>query len=239
MKHWVIALMILVLLLSGCSKEAPPAAEVDDEPQVVQKEKVPAIVSADAPKRDPFASVSGSSRTELAGSVPTEGRDPFTVGKTGDQWETQEGKVSKAGRNPFVEGTGKEEPLPPPPVEEPPDKPEVPGEEPPVVGDGVVIKVTTLDRCWLDVFVDQQRVLRTNVPVGETLSWRGEQEVLLDQVGRERAIEITVNGQQLGVLSELVKELKDGPKVVAGVQVSLKRTYPGGVLAGLSFRNRE
>ncbi|MCR3921844.1 MAG: DUF4115 domain-containing protein [Firmicutes bacterium] len=233
MRRLWLVLLLLTLLVSGCGKQAPPPVDADTEPIVVQKEKVPAIVSADVPERDPFATRSGSTSTGEAGTVPTEGRNPFVLASASDEWQEEQGTVDTSGRNPFVEGSG-EVIEPPPPVEEPIDDPDEPPIEEPSAGE-ITLEVTTLERCWLDVFVDDERVLRTNVPVGETLRWQGQQEVQLAQVGRIWAVEVTVNGQKIGLLEDLVKKLVDGPITEAGVRISMERMYPGGVLVGLSF----
>jgi len=62
--------------------------------------------------------------------------------------------------------------------------------------------------------------------------------VRLEQVGREWALMLVVNGKNLGRLSAMVAELQKGPVTFpdAGVIVSLDRRYSGGVLVGLRFR---
>jgi hypothetical protein len=235
MKRWAIVLLLLMLLVGGCSEETPPPAEMENEPQVVETEKASAVARAEAPKRDPLAAVSGSKKTGEAAEISTEGRNPFTVEKAGKDWATEKGKVDTSGRDPFVKGkAGK----PAAPAEKPPKDP-TPGTETPVTEDGVTVQLTTLDRCWLEVFVDKKRVLLKNVPAAETLTWQGQKEVYFAQVGRGWAVEITVNGQKLGVLSEFAKDLKDGPQVVAGVQISLRHIYPGEVLVGLSLKKTD
>ena len=229
-------LLIMMLVLTGCGKKAVPPTEPPKGPVVVQKEKVPPIVDAGVPSRDPFGA-GGSGSVAPKGVVPVEGRDPFGGAAAGGGWQAQPGQVLVAGRDPFSEGSGQ---VIVPPVIKPP---EVPIEEPPVdvpvdppVTSGVMIEVVTLDRCWLDVAVDNVRVLRTNVPVGETLKWQGQGEVRFDQVGRERAIQVKVNGKDLGRLDAFVPRLTNGSITEAGVQISLEKTYPGGVLVGLRFK---
>ena len=100
-----------------------------------------------------------------------------------------------------------------------------------------MLELSALDRCWLDVFVDGQRVLRTNVPAREYLHWQGKQ-VELAQVGRAWAVQVTVNGQELGLLENLVAQLENG-FTVPGVEITLERKYPGGVLVGLRFSVQE
>lgn len=206
----VALLMCMVIMLAGCGRQAAaPQGSLPDVPQAVQKEKVPLILDAGVPERDPFAAAAAAASTD---------------------WQTARAAVSPGGRDPFAAGTAAE--LPPEP-EVPAEEPGEPGEVP--AAGAVVVQLETLDRCWLEVFVDGRRVLRTNVPVGETLTWAGTREVVLEQVGREQAVLLVVNGRNLGRLAEVVPRLERGPVTEGGVAISLERRYPGGVLVGLRF----
>jgi hypothetical protein len=167
-------------------------------------------------------------------------RDPFLVAAAAADWEKKEPAVVEEGRDPFA---------PAPNVEVPDVKPE----EPPVTVDPVdpvdpgengtapgmaTVRLTALDRCWLEVLVNGQRELRTNLPRGETVTFEGK-EVRLEQVGREWALVVSLNGRMLGVLSDLVPDLQRGPLTYdfegTRVRVTLGQRYSGGVLVGVNF----
>ncbi|MCW3490294.1 DUF4115 domain-containing protein [Dethiobacter alkaliphilus] len=238
-KSALILMIILGLVLVGCGQEETDS-ELDVPDEVVQEEeeREPVILDADVPDRDPFASGGSGSWERERSQVERDGRDPFAVAGSSD-WERENGAVDRSGRDPFAPGAEEEEePVEPP--EEPvdpvdPEDPDDPDDPDDVVIDGMVtVQLRTLDRCWLDVFVDDTRVLRTNVPRGETMEWEGS-VVRLEQVGREFAVSVVVNGEDLGRLGDLVERLEDGPVIEAGVQISLEQRYAGGVLVGLEF----
>lgn len=228
----VALLMCMVIMLAGCGRQAAaPQGSLPDVPQAVQKEKVPLILDAGVPERDPFAAAAAAAvREKGEAAAVVNGRDPFAAAAASTDWQTARAAVSPGGRDPFAAGTAAE--LPPEP-EVPAEEPGEPGEVP--AAGAVVVQLETLDRCWLEVFVDGRRVLRTNVPVGETLTWAGTREVVLEQVGREQAVLLVVNGRNLGRLAEVVPRLERGPVTEGGVAISLERRYPGGVLVGLRF----
>ena len=233
----ILIVLIGFVLLVGCGQdEAAPEVEAPVDNEQVDEVREPVILDADVPERDPFSAGSGSSNWDTEGStVRRQGRNPFAVADGSSDWRTQRGSVNTSGRDPFVQGSY--EPYEPDEPDEPnePDEPDDPDD--PDVGPApgeVNVQLTTLDRCWLDVFVDGDRVLRTNVPRGETLEWAGS-VILLEQVGREFGVAVTVNGQDLGRLGTLVQRLEDGPIVEGGVRISLEQRYAGGVLVGLEF----
>ncbi|MDW7683205.1 MAG: DUF4115 domain-containing protein [Bacillota bacterium] len=247
MKKVAIVILILVatLLLAGCGQRTVEAPAENDVPEAVEPEKrEPLILDAEVPERDPFNDSADSSDWETeAGDVDIDGRNPFVAAAAKTEWEPGDKQAVRAGRDPF-DSTGEVviEPEPVDPVEpgdptEPtePGEPGEPGDVP--VPDAVVVQVTTLDRCWLDVFVDGERVLRTNVPRGETLSWEGS-DVLLDQVGRDYAVNLVVNGKDLGLLEAFVLGMTDGVYVdrEIRIRIELAERYTGGVLVGLRFR---
>lgn len=215
MKSWMIVILVLVLLAgAGCSKQVDPGPIV--------------LPPADeSPVEEPLGEIIG-------GEVPL--RDPFKQGTLTSDWEQKSALPSPGGRDPFtLVANNVAEPEPEVPVEPVKPEPTEPGE--PVLTGDVVVMLKTLDRCWLDVFVDSQRVLRTNVPVDRKLTWAGKSEVRLQQVGRDYAVEVSVNGKSLGKLSEFVKKMSSGVYVdsEAGVRISLEESYAGGVLVGLRF----
>ncbi|MBC7338282.1 MAG: DUF4115 domain-containing protein [Firmicutes bacterium] len=111
-----------------------------------------------------------------------------------------------------------------------------PGEAPASAPLQVGIRVTS--PTWLEVRVDGKQVLRTNVARGSQLKYEASKQVTLQEVGREGAILLSVNGRDLGRASTLVKELSRPKQVEAGghtVEISLVRRYPSGVLVGLTF----
>lgn len=236
----VICVLLGLLLVVGCGSVEEPALDV--VPEVVEPEpRLPLILDADVPERDPFDVTGRATDWESRqGEVDNGGRDPFVVASRDSDWNGEAGNVSRAGRDPF-DPTGKV-------VDEPgePEEPDVPGEpdesgepeepEVPVV-DAVTVQITTLDRCWLDVFVDGVRVLRTNVPSGQTLQWTGN-EVLLEQVGRDYAVNLVINGKDYGLLQSFVLNFVGGEYVdrEAGIRMTLDERYTGGVLVGLRFR---
>ena len=246
MRRVGLTLIILIglVMLVGCGQNTTvPEVEVPVEDAQEEVEREPVILDADVPQRDPFSASGSGAWEKEAGTVTVEGRDPFRVADGSSDWERQNGEVDTSGRDPFVPVSGEpdvpvepeepEEPDEPVEPEDPVDEPDDPDDEVPLP-DAVTVQITTLDRCWLDVFVDGTRELRTNVPQGETMEWQGS-VVLFEQVGREFAVEVTVNGQDLGRLGDLVQRLEEGPVEEAGVQISLEQRFAGGVLVGLEF----
>jgi hypothetical protein len=241
MKRFGILICVLLglLLMVGCGSVEEPALDV--VPEVVEPEdRLPLILAADVPERDPFDVTGRTTDWEIRqGNVDNGGRDPFVVAGRDSDWSGEAGNVSRAGRDPF-DPTGGVVAEPEP---EEPEEPDEPGEqeepqEPDVpVPDALTVQVTTLDRCWLDVFVDGVRVLRTNVPSGQTLEWTGK-EVLLEQVGRDYAVNLVVNGKDYGLLQRFVLGFDGGEFVdrEAGIRITLSERYTGGVLVGLRFR---
>jgi hypothetical protein len=254
MKKWLVISMVILLMftLVGCGR-----GDMDNDtfvPPVVEKpedEPITEIIGGETPTRDPFAT--GRDYTDWdkeTGDVDADGRDPFASDLVGSDWVKESGNVSTDGRDPFrmVAGVGDPEPVDPvdpepvdpEPVEpvdpEPVDPEPVEPVDPGVPSGVILVQARTLDRCWLDVFVDGERVLRTNVPVDRDLEWSGN-EVLLAQVGRDYALEVTVNGKNLGVLIDLVERMSNGVYVdqEAGVRISLERQYDTGVLVNLRF----
>lgn len=233
-------ILISIILLAGCAVEpavelnAPAPVPVEEHTEQVDVE----IRELQAPERDPFAVASASGRENLVSAVEVEGRNPFVAVDSSDR-DRLVSEVEAEGRDPF--SVVPNEVTVPVIPEEPVDPGEIPvdpGEpEEPVITDGVQVQVVTFDRCWLDVFEDNVRVLRDNVPGARTLVFNGQSEVRLEQVGREQVVSVTVNGKDLGRLSVLAQRLENGSYVdrEAGVRVSLERRYPGGVLVGLRF----
>jgi len=215
-------LLLLLLVAVGCSRNLeqplPPAGGGEEEIKAVLP-----VVAGDLPARDPFLAQQGEAVARDAAQVPATGRDPF--GRTADEpgSEQEAVAVTGSGRDPFREG-GEQ-----PPVEEP---------DGPLPAGRVEIELFVRTRCWLDVFVDGERVLRDNVSAGETLRWQGGR-VELAQVGRSWAVELKVNGRDVGLLEELAAEFDRGPLVRSGARITLQRKYPGGVLVGLLFSATE
>jgi hypothetical protein len=210
MKRYLVLLIIGLLLLGGCGRqvvEPPP----DVEPLVPDKvvERVPQILDADVPERDPFSAGTREGREAESGDVAREGRDPFAVVP-----------------NVLIEP----EPVVPGPVD--PVDP-----TPPVTGE-LVVELRTVDRCWLDVFVDGERVLRTNVPSGRTLAWGAERDVVLEQVGRDFGVQLIVNGKEYGLLSSFARQIGRDEYIdrETGVAISIRQVYSGGVLVGVRIR---
>jgi hypothetical protein len=237
MKRFIWVVLILVCFpLVGCGREATPsAAEPVVEEPAKPEERVPEILDADVPERDPFAAAGNPTWQKDDGTVIEGGRNPFMAATGTSNWVAESGVVVTKGRDPFdqvpdeIEGSDPDKPLDP---EEPVD----PGDA--TVAKTVAVALQTTDRCWLDVFVDDVRVLRTNVPSGESLNWEAEREVRLDQVGRELAVLVNVNGKDFGSLASLVQRLGEDLSLVdreAGVEITVERRYPGGVLVGLKF----
>lgn len=224
-KSWfiVITVMLAVLVLAGCKlrQEAEPVPQAEQPPVSREKpaETVVAMRERPAVERDPFAPSGELPETKVLAEIRAEGRNPFE-------------------RVPNVIVEPEEEPeqepeTEPEPGEEEPEPGAEPGIEP---GEGtLVLQLKTLDRCWLEVLVEGERMLRTNVPKGETLAYEGNR-VELQQVGRDWALDVTLNGRNLGLVSSFVDTL---PRVFefgdVQVRVSLEQRYPGGVLVGLRF----
>jgi len=216
-KGLVILFLLFLLLSVGCGNVVQPQPETVGENLAAPVEEVPEILAPAVPGRDPFSVTTPSVRQKKSGTIDRTGRDPFLLGS----------------QEPV-----KPEPPEPLPVEPAPVLPEPvpPGEERPLP-DGLVIALQTIDRCWLDVFVDGRRVLRSNVAAGQILNWEAAREIVLQQVGREHTVRLTVNGQDFGLLSHFIQRLAAGEDLgrQAGVKISLERRHSGGVLVGLRF----
>ncbi len=219
---WPVAIMVVILWGLAACGSADPTPDPGPAESAADAEPAP-VVRTWAPRVD----------------VPRPERDPFAV-QAAEVAERERGEIVAVGRDPFaVVGNVIDPSVPDPPDEVDPidDNGEVVDPSP----DGLLaLSLVTVDRCWLDVRVDGERVIRTNVPVGQTLSWEG-QTVLLEQVGREYAVSVTLNGRNLGILSQqLVPALLDGPVVYefddSRVRVTLAQRYLGGVLLGLRFQ---
>lgn len=65
----------------------------------------------------------------------------------------------------------------------------------------VEIRVNVLSTSWVRVRVDGQEVLQATLPAGSNRTWVGKQLVEL-RVGNAGGVEVTVNGQPLGVLGQ-------------------------------------
>jgi len=175
------------------------------------------------PQRDPF----------VVGTFSGPGRErPAPAMTTGGQ-QAQERALPR--RDPFAAGQKDAGGGTPPGAGGPPVSPPV--------AEKVEVRVTTLDLCWLEVYVDGRQALRKNVPGATTHTWVGEREVLLQQVGREWAVNVVVNGQDLGRLTGLAARLQRGPQTVqtdgTRVKITLARRYWGGVLVGVKFSLQE
>lgn len=206
--------MLLLLLLVGCRNvEQPPLAESPVLPLLTQQ--APEILLQPVPGRDPFSPGVPAVRQKESGKVDGTGRDPFL---------------------PAPAVTEPAEPAPTVPEEESePVLPPIPEEE--SLPEGLIIMLQTIDRSWLDVLVDGRQVLRSNVASQQTLRWEAKREIVLQQVGREHAVRLTVNGQDFGLLAHFVQRLEAGEELgrQAGMLISLERRHPGGVLVGLRF----
>jgi len=210
-KRGLLALLCFLLLMGvGCRDVTPPLPETPGEALAVPTEQPPEILAPVVPGRDPFSVAAPSARQKKSGTVDRTGRDPF------------------------LPAPPEPEPIAPEPVPEP--VPPAPTEEE-RLSEGLVIALQTVDRCWLDVFVDGRRVLRSNVAAGQTLRWEAEREIVLQQVGREHAVRLTVNGRDFGLLSHFAQRLAAGEDLErdAGVRISFERRHSGGVLVGLRF----
>jgi len=210
-------LFIFFLLLSvGCGETVQPLPETATNEMPVSAEEAPEILVPVVPGRDPFSAAAPSARQKTSGFVDRTGRDPFLP----------------AARQP--------EPAVPQPAEPAPVVSDPTEQEPAEEGrlpEGLVVALETTDRCWLDVFADGRRVLRSNVAGGQMLRFEAEREIVLQQVGREHSVRLTVNGRDLGLLRHFVQRLAAGeePARQGGVHVSLERRHSGGVLVGLRF----
>lgn len=240
MKHLAKMMLIALLVLTfpGCGGDEQADAPVPAAfPGREQAAPGGFVMEMAVPERDPFVPSGTKALTRRPqGGIMGEGRDPFAIVPGGVEHEKTKVKAGASGRDPFAAVANVLV------VPLPEEQPAEPGEQ---VWDTVLpdsgkvrLEVATFDRCWLEVHVDQVLVLRTNVPAGSTLVWEGEGEVRLEQVGREWAVEVVVNGRSRGRLSTLVQRLLNGEYVdsEAGVLVTLERRYPGGVLVGLRFR---
>lgn len=211
-------LVFFLLLAAGCSPGSPAGYRGNLPPPAAEAGYESAIIGGEAP-----------------------GRDPFARGEAFSLWAGQTDLVIAVGRNPFAPSADAgTKPEPGPETDEP-------GVSQPAVPDGVNLTgrvnvlLKLLDRCWLEVLVDNELVLRTNVSVSTVLEYAAQGEVALRQVGRDYAVEVHVNGHNLGRLSDLVLKMSGGvyEEKEAGVRISLERRYAGGVLAGLRFRPLE
>jgi hypothetical protein len=108
----------------------------------------------------------------------------------------------------------------------------------PVEG-GFELSVRTTDRCWLEVWVDGVRITRTNVEGGTTLVWSAKREITVEQVGREWALEISLNGQPLGLAQDVAASLEEGKRTIetspGPIEVTLGQRFESRVLVGLKF----
>ncbi|MBS3887177.1 MAG: DUF4115 domain-containing protein [Dethiobacter sp.] len=215
-KGLVILCLLFLLLSVGCGDVVQPQPEPVGETLAVQAEQKQEILAPAVPGRDPFSVASPSVRQKKSGAVDRTGRDPFLpASREPEPVEPQPTEPVPVVLEPVPPGAAEGEPLP----------------------EGLVVALQTIDRCWLDVFVDGRRVLRSNLAGGQTLSWEAEREIVLQQVGREHAVRLTVNGRDFGLLSHFVERLAAGEELgrQAGVRISLERRHSGGVLVGLRF----
>ena len=182
--------------------------QVPQTEQFSQEEVKPEIlpvIEVYQPERDPFApgeAVAAGEKKPVAAGHTQKKRDPFRPKSFAA--ETVETEWEAAGEV-TVENVQEDINLP--------------------VLEGLVLELSALDRCWLDVFVDGQRVLRTNVPAREYLHWQGKQVELAR--GRAWAVQVTVNGQELGLLENLVAQLENG-FTVPGVEITLSASIRAG-----------
>jgi hypothetical protein len=217
-KGLVILCLLFLLLSVGCGEVVQPLTETAADELPVPVEQSPEILVPVVPGRDPFSAAAPYARQKISGTVERTGRDPFLPASREPEPEPvkpQPAEPAPVIPEPVPPGTAEEQPLP----------------------EGLLVVLETIDRCWLDVFVDGRRVLRSNVADGQTLRFEAEREIVLQQVGREHAVRLTVNGKDLGLLSQFVQRLAAGeePGRQAGVQVRLERRHAGGVLVGLRF----
>lgn len=215
-KGLVIFFLFFLLLPVGCGEVVQPLPEPAEQPLSVPVEQLPEILAPVVPGRDPFSVAALHTRQKKSGSVDRTGRDPFLPASL----QPEQAKPAPIEPAPVVP-----EPVPPGDIEE--DH----------LPEGLIVVLETIDRCWLDVFVDGRRVLRSNAAGGQTLRFEAEREIVLQQVGREHTVRLTVNGKDLGLLSNFVQRLAAGeePGQQVGAQVSLERRHSGGVLVGLRF----
>ncbi len=108
-----------------------------------------------------------------------------------------------------------------------------------LVEGNISLQLLTSDMCWLEVFVDGEQVVRKNVPAGTLLGWEASRSIRLEQVGREGAVSLTLNGNDLGRLSSLSSQLQSKELVYSAgnhrIRASMERRYDYGVLVGLEF----
>jgi hypothetical protein len=237
----VTLVVLLAFLLPGCGQN-PVILSLPDVPAVGESTTVNSgeVRDLQPPERDPFRveSVIGAAGSTPGAPAPATSRDPFRVAMGPTPGGVIGAPAPETGRDPFERAANVVD-LPPDPDDEiPPDDDPEPPDDPVVVTPGkVTLQIQTTDICWLDIYADNVRILRTNVQAGETLTFEAEAEVRLEQVGREWALMLVVNGQNLGKLSSIVTELQKGPLTLpeAGVRISLQQRYTGGVLVGLRF----
>ncbi len=216
-KGLTILFIFSLLLAVGCGKVALPLPETAGEDLAVPAEQLPEILAPAVPGRDPFSVAAPDIRQKKSASVDRTGRDPFLPAPQQPEPVKPEPSIVPAPVVPAAvpPGSAEEDRLP----------------------EGLLVVLETTDRCWLDVFVDGRRVLRSNVADGQTLRFEAEREIVLQQIGREHTVRLTVNGRDFGLLSQFVQRLAAGEELgrQAGVQISLERRYSGGVLVGLRF----
>lgn len=219
----IITLVVLLAVLVGVGIWAYPL--------VIEELTAPAV---DAPVADD---------SQPAAPDPHEGLEDIKV-LLNQRLSVDLGTPARApqGRgDPFAQVTTRVPDLPPG-YEEPDDDDSVIDDEDP--GDPLEgsfeISVRTLDRCWLEVWVDGSRQIRTNVEAGTELSWRANDEILLEQVGREWALVISVNGEDKGLAENIARNLEGQTRPLSTddgyIEVSLESRYASRVLVGLAFR---
>ena len=152
--------------------------------------------------------------------------------------ETAHPSTLPVGRtNPFQPVFGIES-VPPSEVLPAPGAP-VPGSPAPEGRKPLQVVLRILDPCWLEVDVDGQQVLRSNVGKDALLKYEADRRVTLKRVGRDRALSLSVNGQNLGRASSVAAEVLEKPKRIETegrvVEISLARRYASGVLYDLDF----
>lgn len=228
------AVFLALMLVAGCALLSEPEPVADHVQWISQLAAASRAAPPEMSGRDPFLPVQAPDPVSSGPRmIDDRGRDPFAAtGFPAPNTSNGEGNGQFWGRDPFRAA-------PPEGIVVVPRPEPEPDPEPPVVPTGdLTLQVRTIDLCWLDVFVDGERVLRTNVPTGQVHSWTGG-EIRLEQVGREPAIILSINGQEIGRLLELAERLERGPVTLRigseQVRVTLSRRYGSGVLVGLRF----